>query len=152
MSRVIPPAGVSPASAFEATEAPKRPKPAGFLADPIDFEDGELLSLEHGIDPTDAWVITQLRTVRASGSAVDSVGRDFSDVTHTTERHANILRQEVLIALAPAIDSKAISNVTVTPETDESSLEILARVHWHNNFTGKQGSEALPLNQLIARN
>ena len=49
---------LSPAVTWAPDQQPKQSPPPGILADAIDFETGEFLSIDQGIDPTDAWLIT----------------------------------------------------------------------------------------------
>ena len=68
--------------------------PPGILADAIDPETGEYLSLTRGFDPTDAAVLTALRTIRATGSAVENVGHRFVDMELVGPDSPSFLEQE----------------------------------------------------------
>lgn len=127
----VAPAGLSPAGLFQPEPLPPGYDDYGFLADPIDVATGELLSIEHGFDPIDAWVITALRTKRGSGSAVLDVGRDLSAVTHISPRHESILRQELLRSLQPLIDAREIevAEVFIEEEGDEGYHVKLRYLH-----------------------
>lgn len=149
MSAPLPPAGVSPAGFFVPNKFPEKEELFGFLADPIDMTTGEYLSIEEGFDPDDAWVITALRTVRGSGSAVTNVGRDFSEVTHVSPLHANILRQEILLALQPIVEAQVIVVQEVTVEEFEDSYK--ATVVYRHTSDGSRRELVVPLNSLIRR-
>lgn len=148
MTLITPPAGVSPAGFFvpNVYDLPKD-QVVGFLADPIDMTTGEYLSIEEGFDPTDAQVITALRTVRASGSAVQNVGRDFSEVTHISPRHETILRQEIVLALQELIDLREIEIVSITVEEGEE--EYGAWLRYRHTPTGQLRPLFVPLGKLI---
>lgn len=115
-----PPAGTTPIGAFLIPVPPEDPGNFGVLADAIDPDTGEYLSILSGFDPLDAWVMQQFMVTRGSGSAVLEHGKDFSDVTHQTPWHEEVFRQEILRPLKPVIESKEIvvKRVEVRAEGD----------------------------------
>ncbi len=125
---VIPPAGVSPAGFFVPVSYTAPGEPVGILADAVDPKTGEYLSLERGFDPTDAAVLTALRTVRGSGSAVLEVGQRFQDATHVTAATETFLFQEVELALRHLVRSGQIRLervvVLADPKTDFAEVAI----------------------------
>lgn len=119
------------------------------LADPIDFATGELLSIERGFDPTDAAVINALRTLRASGSAVDDIGHRFTDASHVTPQLQSLFREEARLALLHLTSSSQITLDEVLMVTEGDSGEV--QVHYTNIARNAERSVALPLGQLVGR-
>ena len=78
----IPPAGLSPASAFTETSFEDPLGPPVILADAIDPLTGEFLSLERGLDPVDAAMAFTFSVERSSGAAVVGVGHRMRTLTH----------------------------------------------------------------------
>lgn len=95
----------NPASVFFVPVNVTDDDPIAWLADPIDPATGELLSIERGFYPTDADVITALRTERASGSAVSDVGQQFNKAKRVDPQLPEFLRQETVLALKHLTDS-----------------------------------------------
>lgn len=116
--------------------------PVGMLADPIDPQTGDYLSIERGFDPTDAAVLTALSTVRGTGSAVLETGQRFRDATHVTPATATFLRQEVELALRHLIESGQIRLESVSVLTGEDYAEVA--VHYANLARGEHRTAVLP--------
>lgn len=111
----VPPAGVSPVSAFLLGTAGVPPGAvAAIMADAIDVATGEYLSIERGFDPTDAAFFTAMRTVRGSGSAVENVGQNFADHTHVDAQLEPFMREEVRLASKDLVDSGDLSVTVVS--------------------------------------
>lgn len=89
----IPPFGISALSAQEDAGLPPAGEPPVVLADDIDPETGELLSLD-GVHPVDAHVRYQFQVRAASGAAVGRVGHRFRDIQVLDDRAPNALRHE----------------------------------------------------------
>jgi hypothetical protein len=87
--------------------------PAGILADAIDPVTGELLSLTRSYDPTDGALVTALRTVRGSGSAVREVGQRYQDIEFINDQTSLLLRQESARTLGLLTDSNQVSVLSV---------------------------------------
>lgn len=122
----MPPAGTSPAVFFLPVEFQTTGRPIAMLADPVDPATGELLSIERGFDPTDAAVITALRTIRGSGSAVENVGNRYRDATHVTPELTSFMREETRLALEHLTSTNQIrlDAVTVLTEGDTANLVV----------------------------
>lgn len=146
---VIPPAGTSPAGFFLPVKFEVTNTPIAILADPIDFATGELLSIERGFDPTDGAVLTALRTVRASGSAVEDVGQRFRDATHVTPDLPAFMREEVRLALLHLTSSNQIRLELVEIVTGTDFAEV--RVHYRNLVRDEDRVISLPLGQLLGK-
>jgi hypothetical protein len=148
---VIPPAGVSPAGFFVPVTYVAPGEPVGILADPIDPRTGEYLSLERGFDPTDAAVLTALRTVRGSGSAVLEVGQRFQDATHVTDATATFLFQEVELALRHLVHTGQIrlERVSVVAEPGKDFAE--AAIFYVNLARGEERIAVLPFAAQLLR-
>lgn len=66
----------------------------GLLADAVDPNTGELLSLFRGFDPTDGAVLTAIERIRGSGSAVLDTGHRFTDATHVDDQLPSFVQLE----------------------------------------------------------
>lgn len=137
----IPQAGVTPASFFIPVVYTVPGRPNGVLADPIDATTGDYLSIERGFDPTDAAVITAVRTVRASGSAVEDVGQRFADHKFVDNKLEPFMREEVRLALKHLTErgDLSIDKVSVTLFGDGAETY----VEWQN--VARQKAQALRL-------
>ncbi len=124
--------------------------PIGMLADPIDPKTGEYLSIERGFDPTDAAVLSALRTVRRSGSAVMLKGQRFKDITHVDDAAAGRIRSEVEVALARLIETRQIEleRVDVLAEPGVDYAE--AAVYFVNLVTRQKRGALLAINPVRA--
>jgi len=96
----IPPAGLTPAGFFvpETFAAPSLA--AGFLADAVDPETGEYLSISRGIDPIDSQVLTALTLLRGSGAATMDDGQEFTRIPKVDDTTAALVDAEARRALA----------------------------------------------------
>lgn len=126
----IPQAGVTPIGFFVPIVYAVPGEPIGMLADPIDVTTGDYLSIERGFDPTDAAVLTAVRTVRGSGSAVENVGQRFADHPRVDNQLEPFMREEVRLTLDHLVQAGdiAIERVTVTPIGDSCETYI----EWRN--------------------
>lgn len=104
----IPPAGVSPAGFFVPTDFAPEDEPVGILADAIDPDTGELMSILRGFDPTDAAAIHAMRVEEASGAAVEDTGHRFRTITHVGPRVEVAIAEEVRHALRRLTQTKQI--------------------------------------------
>jgi hypothetical protein len=144
----VPPAGVSPLSAFLLdTAGVPNGAVAAIMADAIDVATGEYLSIERGFDPTDAAFLTCARTVRGSGSAVESVGQNFADHPRVDPQLEPFMREEVRLMAKELVDAGdlAIQTVTVTPLGDSAETYI----EWKNLARDKAQSVRLPPSLLV---
>jgi hypothetical protein len=116
----IPPAGITPASAFvEATYPPQEP-PAAILADRINPLTGEFESLLEGSSLADSMLIQALRVQRGSGAAVRDVGNRFREVSHIDGLGLEVITSMAREAAAHAERAGVVRVVRVTIEPDES--------------------------------
>lgn len=117
---VIPPGGVSPAGAFVEHEHDGPGSPPIILADAIDPDTGEYLSLTRGYDPVDGAVLEAFRVERRSGSATMNDGQRFRDAEHVDPKAPDFFRQEGRLALARLIDAGLVTlnRVEVAPKGD----------------------------------
>jgi hypothetical protein len=146
---LLPQAGVTPAVFFTPVNFVATGEPIGMLADPVDFATGELLSIARGFDPTDAAVFTALRTVKASGSAVEDVGHNFRDAKLITPQLESFFREEVRLALDHLTSTKQISLERVEYVEVGDTVEI--QVHYFNVARSQARMVPLALNQLLGR-
>lgn len=145
----VPPAGVSPISAFfTGLEFAEPGEPPVILADAIDPVTGEFLSLERGFDPTDAAFLLAMTTVRGSGSAVEQVGQRFGDATHVSPQLESFMREETRLAVKPIVDRGDLELGTVAV-TDNGNGSVELYVEWANIARDKEQKARLPLNLLV---
>lgn len=78
----VPYAGILPLSAFTETTHEDPLGPPVILADAIDPETGEFVSLERGLDPVDAAVAWTVSVERDSGAAIQGIGHGLRTITH----------------------------------------------------------------------
>ena len=121
MTSPIYPAGTTPSGFLVPLNYALPGKPYGVLADAIDPTTGEFMSIVQGFDPDDAWVLAQLSIDRGTGAAVVDDGRDFSEVSHVSARHASVLQQEILRPLKRLVDQKVIQVVSLKIDELESA-------------------------------
>lgn len=143
----IPLAGATPAGLFIPNDFVPRGEPVGILADAIDIETGELLAIDAGYDPDDAWIINTLRTVRGSGSAVENTGRDFSSVTHVSPEDEADLKQQIRAALKPQLERRAIVITELTVLSIEDAFEV--HLAYSRAVDGRERELTLQLGDLI---
>lgn len=145
----FPLAGVTPAVFFTPVNFYPTAMPIAMLADPIDPKTGEFLSIERGFDPTDAAVITALRTVRGSGSAVEDVGHRLGDAKLITPQLDAFFREEIRIALDHLVVAKQIRIEKVEVITLDDAAE--AQVSFFNVARNASRTVALALGELLGR-
>jgi hypothetical protein len=145
----LPQAGVTPAVLFTPVNFTVTGEPIGMLADPVDPVTGELLSIERGFDPTDAAVITALRTRRGSGSAVEDVGHQFASAKLITPQLESFFREEVRLALDHLTSTRQISLVRV--EYLELDTDVELQIHFFNIARNEARMLPLSLGQLLGR-
>lgn len=104
----IPPAGFSPASAFNIDRQFQSLPPVPILADLIDPKTGEYLSLEDSASIADGMVVTLMRTERDSGAAVLGFGQRFKSLRHVTNDSPTLAESLAREALKPATDAGAV--------------------------------------------
>lgn len=114
----IPPAGVTPASAFSLTEHAVSEPPPAILADLIDPATGEFRSIVDSATIADGLVVHLLRTQRGSGAAVLEFGQRFRELTHVTSESPELVESMAREALRPATDAGVVAFRQVEAEAD----------------------------------
>jgi len=114
----IPPAGVTPASAFTLTQQAVSEPPPAILADQIDPATGEYLSLVDSATIADGLVVHLLRTQRGSGAAVLGFGQRYRELTHVTSESPELVESMSREALRPAVDAGVVAFKQVAGEVD----------------------------------
>jgi hypothetical protein len=104
----IPPAGVTPASAFSLQQHAVSEPPPAILADQIDPATGEYLSIVDSATIADGLVVHLLRTQRGSGAAVLSFGQRYRELTHVTTDSTETVESMTREALQPAADAGVV--------------------------------------------
>lgn len=114
----IPPAGVTPASAFSLTQQAVTEPPPAILADMIDPATGEFLSIVDSATIADGLVVHLLRTQRGTGAAVLRTGQRFRELTHVTKGSPEVVESMVREALRPATDAGVVAFRSIEAEVD----------------------------------
>lgn len=114
----IPPAGVTPASAFALEQHAISEPPPAILADMIDPATGEYLSIVDSATIADGLVVHLLRTQRGSGAAVIEFGHRFRELTHVTEESPELVESMAREALRPATDAGIVAFRKVDAEVE----------------------------------
>lgn len=96
----IPPAGLTPAGFFVPQLFSEPTEPPGILADAIDPETGEYLSISRGIDPVDEQVLVALTLRRRSGAAVMDDGHEFDQIRKVDDSARTVIDAETRRALS----------------------------------------------------
>jgi hypothetical protein len=104
----IPPAGLAPAGFFVPQKFTDPSAPPAILADAIDPETGEYLSISRGCDPIDQQVLIAMTAERGSGSALENDGQKFGGIRKITETTEALIDGEARRALARLVDARDI--------------------------------------------
>ena len=100
----IPPAA-GPAAAFTLNPFAEPARPPAILADKIDPESREYLSITEGYGIADGLVVTLLGTERGSGAAVGNLGQRFREVRYVEDNAGALLESLAVEALQPGRDA-----------------------------------------------
>jgi hypothetical protein len=114
----IPPAGTSPASAYDIIAHAVQEQPPAILADRIDPLTGEFESLVSGRGLADAMVIEAVRVQRGTGASVREEGNRFREVGYVDTTNAEVVESMTREALRPAEEAGVLRLVSVTVEPD----------------------------------
>src|SRR5262245_33452481 len=101
----IPPAGISPASAFDIVGQAENEPPPAILADKINAATGECDSIVEGNSIADGLAIHLLRLQRGSGAAVLEFGQRFREVRHVSRDAPEAIEASAREALAPGTEA-----------------------------------------------
>jgi len=115
-----PPAGISPASAYELFGFARQVEPPLILADAIDPATGDLASLLEGASLADAFAIEAVRIQRGTGAAVRDVGNRYHELTHVEATMAGLVESLTIEAFADAERAGVAALVGVTIEVDDA--------------------------------
>lgn len=121
MPPYIPPAGLTPAGLFVPQTFDDPSQPPGILADAIDLQTGEYLSILKGVDPIDAQVLDAMKIKRASGAAVRNDGQRFADIEKVDDSTASLIDGEARRALSRLAENQDIRVVSVEPVVDQNN-------------------------------
>ncbi len=116
----IPPAGYSPASAFELVGHAEQQDPVPILADAIDAKTGEYTSIEDSATIADGLVTTLIRTVRGSGAAVIEFGQSFRKMRYVDDQSGVLAESLARQALEPAVDAGVVAFASIEGVVNES--------------------------------
>lgn len=138
----IPPAGFSPASAFELVGHAVQQSPVPILADLIDASTGEYLSLEDSATIADGLVVTLLRTQRGSGAAVLEFGQRFSELREVDNEATGLAESMTREALQPARDAGVVDFRSIRSVVNPSdSTQVDTTVEYLDMLAPKRESE-----------
>lgn len=115
----IPPAGTSPASAFEVLSYAPPGEPPLILADKIDPLTGDLASLLEGADLATAFAIEAMRIQRWTGAAVRDTGNRYHELTHVEAETAALIEGMTFEAFEDAARAGIAELVSVEAEVDD---------------------------------
>ena len=115
----IPPAGTSPASAFEVIAYAPRGEPPLILADKIDPLTGDLASLLEGADLATAFAVEAMRIQRGTGSAVRDTGNRYHELTHVEAETPSLVEGMTLEAFEDAARAGIAELVSVEASVDD---------------------------------
>lgn len=116
----LPPAGFSPASTFDEPPYRLREAPPVILADAIDPETGELLSLTRGARLADAFAVQAMRVQRGTGACVQSLGNRYREIELVQDGIQQIIDSMTREAFAAAEDAGVARLERVQVEVDAS--------------------------------
>lgn len=142
MEYVIPPAGCTAASVWTPVPFVDPAKPPTFLSDRLDASTGEMSLLE-GMDPVDAWMVTQVRTVEGSGAAVFGQGQRLPPnnpaIELNTADAAQLIKFELRRVFKPAVDrgDVEIVDIVVNAGDDGPDLDYGAGLVLYRNLRRK---------------
>lgn len=126
-----PTSRASPGGAWTPAPATPWAPPPLYLADDVDVGSGELRSITRGAHPVDAWIVTQLRTIRGSGSVVQDDGHLFGQFEIVDDGAQDLAAAEVERLLRPAIERGDVELLTVSveefPDADGVAVEVVYR-------------------------
>jgi hypothetical protein len=111
----IPPAGLAPAGLFIPQTFATPTDPPAILADAVDPETGEYLSISRGMHPIDQQVLIALVVQRNSGAALTDDGQEFGKIRKLDDTAARLIDGEARRALARLVEQKDIRIRAVYP-------------------------------------
>lgn len=121
----LPPAGTTPASAFELVDQIEDKGPPVILADAIDPVTGEFLSLTKSARLADAFAVEALRVQRGTGAAARDVGNRYRELTHVEEDAVEQLLSMTREAFEPAEQAGVAELVRVQVKADDGDPSTL---------------------------
>ncbi len=98
----IPPAGVTPLSAFSQPSVAPQVAPPAILADSIDPQTGDFASLVESAELADAFALDALLIERATGAVVRDFGNRYREITHVEPDAALVIDSMTRQAFADA--------------------------------------------------
>ncbi len=114
----LPPAGLTPASAFTLVVQTEQVAPPAILADDINPKTHDYNAIDSGIGIADGFVITLLSIQRGSGAAVREFGQRWREVTHADGESPAVVRSMTEEALRPARDAGVVQLQSAAAEID----------------------------------
>lgn len=116
-----------------ATETLPRTPATPLLADYIDPDTNDYVSLAIGFDPVDAQVINALKIVRRSGASVFEIGTRLKDIRKITDSIRNEIESQIRFALAPLVKNRDIIIESIIFDiVDPGNQTVQVRPVWRN--------------------
>lgn len=115
----LPPAGTSPASAYDLAAFVEQKSPPAILADAIDPVTGEYLSLTRGARLADAFAIEALRVQRGTGASTLELGQRFGELRNIESNATEVIESMVAEAFEDGERAGVVSLERVAVEVDE---------------------------------
>jgi len=141
-----PPAGISPASAYDLAEIVERKAPPVILADMIDPVTGEFLSLTRSRPLADAFAIEALRVHRGSGASVRDTGNAFRRLRHVESNAPELIESMTAEAFADGERAGVLQLERVTVERDaDDGAQVNTVIEYRDLLAPKDD----PLRRLI---
>ncbi len=137
----IPPAGVTPASAFSLTQHADAEPPPAILADSIDPATGEYLSLVDSASIADGLVVHLLRTQRGSGASVLEFGQRYRELTHVTSESPETVESMTREAMRPASDAGIARFEQIEAEVDDDRTQLNTGIQYTDLLAPRSGAD-----------
>lgn len=133
-STIVPPAGITAASLWAPAVFVDPAFPAANAADRIDPTTGEYASVLGGRNAVDAALLTQLRTLRATGAAVLEQGQAFDKIKKNDAAAPASIKFEIDRIFRPFIAANLVKILSTTIEAGEDAEDVGAALIVYRNL------------------
>jgi len=144
----IPPAGTSPASAYDVQAFAVQLTPPAILADRIDPITGDFASLLEGRPLADAFAIEALLVQRGTGAAVMDTGNRFRELSHVEDDAIELVESMTREAFTDAELAGVARLVAVSVAVDDSDPAQLNTLLEYRDLLGPTDE---PVRRLVFR-
>ena len=143
---VLPPGGLTPASAYDIEGQAVQELPAVILAPVIDPVTGDFGSIFRSARLADAFAIEALRVQRGSGASVRDLGNRYAEITHVEDGIAELVESMTFEAFRDAEQAGVAQLVAVTVGPDPVDPSQTATVVEFRDLLAPPGS---PTRRLV---